>query len=343
MRRLAGLALILWLSCCAAAFAAEQKAPPKPPPYTGLKKRIGVLPVDVKVPGYLGYTSSSPSVPGLPIPVVTTEREALPGHLGAAMTEQLTTVLVNTGRFVVLERKAVGEVMKEQDLGASGRVSAETAAPVGQLTGAEWLIKAAITEFESTKSKSGGLIGFKNLGGLGGTKAEAFLKMDVRIVDATTGEVIDSVSAEGRAKRSGAAGVVGIGDIAVGALKEDKTPIGAATRVALAKAVNFVVERMEKLPWRGRVVEIMDGQIYLNAGSNMNVKVGDTFEVFRVGKKLVDPETGSVLGIVENRIGRLSVEQVTEKFSIARTVEGEGPQRGDTVKPIAAAASSESK
>lgn len=337
MRRLAGLALIAWLLCCMAAFAAEQKAPPKPPPYTGLKKRIGVLPVDVHVPGYVGYTSSTPSIPGLPIPVVTTEREAPPGHLGAAMTEQLTTVLINTGRFVVLERKALDEVMKEQDLGASGRVSGETAAPIGQLTGAEWLIKAAITEFESTKSRSGGLIGLKDLGGIAGRKAEAFIKMDVRIVDAATGEVIDSVAAEGRAKRSGAAGVVGIGDIAVGALKEDKTPIGAATREALAKAVNFICERMEKLPWRGRVMEVVDGQVYLNAGSTMNVKVGDAFEVFRAGKKLVDPETGSVLGIIETRIGRLSVEQVTDKFSIGRMIEGGQPQRGDIVKPTEAA------
>jgi curli biogenesis system outer membrane secretion channel CsgG len=335
MRTIVKLALLVWLCSCSLALAAATKEakPPVPPEYKGLKKRLGVLEVDVKVPGYATY-QSTPSIPGVSLPVVTTQTEALPGNIGAAMTEQLTTALVNTGRFIVLERKALQEVMREQDLGASGRVNKETAAPIGEMTGAEWLIKAAITEFESKKSSTGGIIGFRRLGGIGARKAEAFLKMDVRIIDAATGQVIDSVPAEGRAKRTGAAAVVGIGDVAVGMLKEDRTPIGAATREALAKAINFICDRMEKMPWRGRVMEIEGSEIYLNAGSNMNLKVGDTFDVFRAGKQLKDPDTGQVLGVIEKRVGRLRVDQVQEKIAIGTMTEGEAPQRGDIVRPV---------
>jgi curli biogenesis system outer membrane secretion channel CsgG len=334
MRTIVRLALLVWVCSCVSALAAEKKEakPPAPPEYKGLKKRLAVLEVDVKVPGYVGYTTT-PSVPGVALPTVTTEHEALPGNLGAAMTEQLTTALINTGRFVVLERKALQEVMREQDLGASGRVSAETAAPIGRITGAEWMIKAAITEYESKKQTTGGLLGIRGLGGILGAKAEAFLKLDVRIIDSATGQVLDSVAAEGRAKRSGAGGVVGIGSIAVGMFKEDRTPIGAATREALAKAVNFVCERMEKLPWRGRVMEVDGTQIYVNAGSNMNLKVGDTFDVIRPGKQLIDPDTGQVLGVTEKRVGRLRVDQVQDKISIAAMIEGEAAQRGDILRP----------
>ena len=172
MKTIRTLALLFWLCSCGLAFAAEAKQakPPTPPEYKGLKKRLGVLEVDVKVPGYPSY-QSTPSIPGLPLPVVTTQTEALPGNIGAAMTEQLTTALVNTGRFIVLERKALQEVVREQDLGAAGRVSKETAAPVGELTGAEWLIKGAITEYEAKKSSTTGIGGYRWLGGIGAQKA----------------------------------------------------------------------------------------------------------------------------------------------------------------------------
>ena len=155
----------------------------------------------------------------------------------------------------------------------------------------------------------------------------------MRIIDSATGQVLDSVAAEGRAKRTGAGAVVGIGNIAVAALKEDRTPIGAATREALAKAVNFICDRMEKLPWRGRVMEVEGSEIYLNGGSNMNLRAGDTFDVFRAGKQLKDPDTGQVLGMIEKKIGRLRVDQVQEKISIGAMTEGEAPQRGDVVRP----------
>jgi hypothetical protein len=116
-------------------------------------------------------------------------------------------------------------------------------------------------------------------------------------------------------------------------LKEDRTPIGAATREALAKAVNFICERMEKMPWRGRVMEVEGSEIYLNAGSNMNLKAGDTFDVFRAGKQLKDPDTGQVLGVIEKKIGRLRVDQVQEKIAVGSMTEGEAPQHGDIVRP----------
>ncbi len=52
---------------------------------------------------------------GSTVAVTTTwNSDAQPGAVGAAVTEQLTTALVDSGRFVVLERAALGEVLGEQ-------------------------------------------------------------------------------------------------------------------------------------------------------------------------------------------------------------------------------------
>jgi len=257
--------------------------------------------------------------------------EANPGQVGASLTEQLTTALINTGRFIILERKAMDEVLGEQDLGASGRVNQETAAAKGRVIGAEWLIKAAITEYTDKKSRSGGGIVIGGVA-LGGTKREAFVAMDVRIVDAATGEVIDSLKADGRAKSSGALGGISIGGVVLAGAKEDTTPIGQATRAALTNAIDFICQRMEQLPWQSRVMEVDGKEITVTGGKNMNLKVGDTFQVYHRGKALIDPETGQTLGYRETRLGVLKVTEVMDKFSLGVMLDGALPQRGDVVR-----------
>lgn len=330
MRRVVSC-VALSLLCLGAVVAAEEQskqAPPKPPPYTGLKKRIAVMPIVTS-----GATATRRTTSGDDVMTesVTWNSEADPGQVGAALTEQLTTALINTGRFIVLERKALDEVLGEQDLGASGRVNQETAAAKGRVIGAEWLIKAAITEYTDKKSRSGGGIAIGGVA-LGGAKREAFVSLDVRIVDAATGEVIDSLKADGRAKSSGALGGVSIGGVALAGGKEDTTPIGQATRAALTDAIDFICQRMEQVPWQSRVMEVDGKEVTITGGKNMNIKVGDRFEVFRRGKALVDPETGQTLGYRETRLGPMKVTEVMEKFSIGVMLDGALPQRGDVVK-----------
>lgn len=322
------LVLLVFALGSAAAIAEDKKAPPKPPPYTGLKKRIAVMPITV---GGGSHTTTIQSDSGTFRASTVWQSERNPGEVGAALTEQLTTALINTGRFIVLERKGLNEVLAEQDLGASGRVNPETAPAMGRVIGAEWLIKAAITEFTEKKSRSGGGILFKGIA-LGGKKQEAFLAMDVRIVDAATGEVIDSVRADGRARSSGTIGGVSIGGVVLAGGKEDNTPIGQATKAALTDAVDFICQRMEELPWQSRVMDVDGDEVYITGGKNMNIKVGNVFSVYHRGKALIDPDTGQTLGYREKFLGTLRVTEVQQKFSIGTMIEGDMPVRGDVVK-----------
>ena len=330
MRRLNATFLLLAFTLCViAAFAEEEKqAPPKPPPYTGLKKRIGVLPITVSGAGATTTIRSGDDTTTI---ASTWQSDRNPGEVGTAMTEQLTTALINTGRFVVLERKALEEVLAEQDLGASGRVNPETAPAMGRVIGAEWLVKAAITEFTEKKSRSGAGIVVRGIA-LGGSKQEAFVAMDVRIVDAATGEVVDSVRADGRARSSGVIGGASIGGVVLAGGKEDTTPMGQATKAALTDAIDFICERMEQLPWQSRVMEVEAGEVYITGGSNMNLKVGDLFSVYHRGKALIDPDTGQTLGYRETLLGALRITEVQEKFSVGKMIEGDQPERGDTVR-----------
>jgi curli biogenesis system outer membrane secretion channel CsgG len=328
MRKFSLLMMIIFLfSLATALYAAEtQTAPPKPPLYTGLKKRIAVAPIELKTDAQISDADGN-------VTTIKEDTDRGPGKIGSNMTEQLTTALINTGRFIVLERKALSDVREEQALGQSGAVNPNTAPATGQLIGAEWIIRSAITQYESSASKSGGLIGFGGFG-LGGKTKKAKVVLDTRIIDANTGEVVDSVMASADAKSSGAIGAVAVSGVVLAGGKEDKTPIGEATRVALENAVNFICERMDKVSWRGRIVDVDGKEIIINAGKQSNVKLGDSFDVFKLGKKLYDPDTGQLLGQRETQAGRIRVTEVQEKLSICVLASGEMPKAGDAIRPV---------
>ncbi len=56
-------------------------------------------------------------------------------EIGEGMREMLVTALFRTKRFAVLERALIEEILKEQDLGASGRVQGGTEAGSGGILG----------------------------------------------------------------------------------------------------------------------------------------------------------------------------------------------------------------
>ena len=82
--------------------------------------------------------------------------------LGSGLAAQLTTALVNSGQYIVVERAELASVLREQELGLQKLVPGEVAAQAGQLVGAQLLVRASVTDFEQ-RSGGGGLrlgIGF---------------------------------------------------------------------------------------------------------------------------------------------------------------------------------------
>ncbi|MCP2605168.1 CsgG/HfaB family protein [Candidatus Aminicenantes bacterium AH-873-B07] len=160
-------------------------------------------------------------------------------QVGEGMRDMLTTALFNTNRFIVLERELLEEVLKEQDLGASGRVKKGTEAKKGELYGADLLITGAVTEFQATQA--GGGLATKIAGiALGGGVKRAHVAIDIRIIDANTGQIVAATSIEGKATDFGGliAGKIGL-PVGLGAFA--RTPIEKAIRVCIQRAVDFIV------------------------------------------------------------------------------------------------------
>jgi curli biogenesis system outer membrane secretion channel CsgG len=253
-------------------------------------------------------------------------------ELDNGLADQLTDALIQSGQFTVLERETLTDVISEQDLAQSGRFQKSKSARTGKLTSAQVLIKGTITEFETKSSGSGsgiGIAGFK----VGSKRQSAHVGLIVRLIDTTTGEVLDSERVEGTAEASGMKFGVDIGIVDFGTDSFKKTPLGKATQIAIDNAVEFISAKLKDRPFQGRVVKCSEGDVIISAGDQVGASVGDTFTVYSVGEELVDPETGELLGVEEDKIGSVKIYQVKQKYSKAKLVSGgKGIKAGDIIR-----------
>jgi len=182
------------------------------------------------------------------------------GKIGDGMAEMLSNALFSTNRFIVLERGAVGDVIKEQDFGASGRVKTETAAKIGEIEGADLLIQGTITEFEPGASGAEGRGSSSGrrpkrlpgpfgrgigdiFGEIGGGITRSHVAMIVKVIDAKTSRILASEQVEGKATDiSGMAGMGGGGMSSVFS-GYSNTPMEKAIRVAIEESVRLIVAK----------------------------------------------------------------------------------------------------
>jgi curli biogenesis system outer membrane secretion channel CsgG len=175
------------------------------------------------------------------------------GAIGDGMADMLSTALFHSNRYIVLERQQVSDVLREQDLGAAGRIKKGTEAPIGEIEGAELLITGAVTEFEGAASGVGGGIGGiggtagRVLGGIAGGIKKAHMAIDMRVIDTRTSRIVAATSVEGEATDfalGGALAGAGSGGALGGALGGwSKTPTEKALRLCIQEAVKFIVSK----------------------------------------------------------------------------------------------------
>ncbi len=253
----------------------------------------------------------------------------------------ITDVMNRTGRFRLVERQALGSVLSEQDLAASGRVARPSGAATGNVLGAQFLVQAVVTDYEAnTSGSSGGLGGLVTsrvpvLGGLGIKSGKGRVGMNFRLIDAETSEVLYTKQIESQIKESG----LTVGGLAVGGggamggffSNYSKTPIGQAVIAGVHKGVFELIKEIGAQPASGSVVRSQGSKVWVNLGADV-VAVGDVLTIMSKGEELIDPDTGISLGSIDEEIGQLRVAQTQDKFSIADTISIQGSiKRGDQV------------
>ena len=126
------------------------------------------------------------------------ETGAMPfqGGMGRVVTNMLASELAARDVFTVVERRKLYAILEEQNLAQSGVLKPGDGAKIGEFTGVQYLVMGTITAFESdTETKvSGGLFRRTRIEQ---TDHGAYLALDLRVVDTSSGEVSYARTIEG--------------------------------------------------------------------------------------------------------------------------------------------------
>ena len=242
--------------------------------------------------------------------------------LGSGMSEMLTTQLLESDEFIVLERRnldsVLGEIIRQgQELFRSeGRVQK------GRLKNARYLISGAITDFTVVGDASG-WFGYDGKAEVRGGGKKARVSLHLRLTDVQSGEVMSSVSASATASSGWFGAAVNYHKIAFGGDAFFRTPLGRATEEAIADAVRDIARDLPREYWVPRVADAGVDMVVLNGGENVGVKRGDRFVVMERGREIMDPVTGNLIEQFPGKVlGRVEVTDVKRLASHAVILEG---------------------
>ncbi len=261
--------------------------------YTGLKRRIGVVDFENKAP----YAQA---------------------RIGQTATDILITELVKSGKFIVVDRDKMNKLLEEQKLGQSGAIDPNTAARVGKILGLNAIVTGSISQF-GVKSEGKDFL-------ISESKQQIVeCTVDIRVVDVETGQVLLADSGKG-VSRKASGKFLGMGNQS----KYDETLEGEALRAAIVKFVDNIISQVNKKQWSCLVAAVNNGHIYLNAGQEAGLEVGQKLDVFSQGAEIIDPSSGIVLGREEEKIGTLKIGSfMGDAASIADVISGSTPKPKD--------------
>src|ERR1039458_7374103 len=220
------------------------------------------------------------------------------GRIIESLDSQLVDRINATRKFDVVGRSDLSDIIKEQDLGASGNVDAKTAAKAGKLTGAKYLLVTTVDDFQDYVEKA-------TFEGTGRSATKRVFRFSAvgKIYDSSTGKLLESANFQ-------------TGNDAFKQIQEERNysvkdgelsdeMMVAVSRNLAEKIANHVADVI----FPAKVLLKRDKEITINRGEGGGVAVGDTFNVFALGEELIDPDTKESLGREEAKVGKVKMDQ----------------------------------
>jgi curli biogenesis system outer membrane secretion channel CsgG len=238
-----------------------------------------------------------------------------------SLDSQLIDRVNATRKFDVLSRSDLADIVKEQDLGASGNVDAKTAAKAGKLSGAKYLLVCTVDDFQDYYEKA-------VFEGTGRSASKRVFRFSVvgKMYESSTGKLIESANFQ-------------TGNDAFKLIQQERNysvnngllsdeMMVAISRSMAEKIANHVVDVI----FPAKVLIKRDNVVTINRGEGGGVAEGDTFNVYALGEEMIDPDTKESLGHEEVKVGKVKISQVNPKTSMATILEDTGIDKGAVLR-----------
>ncbi len=213
-----------------------------------------------RLTAHVGHYSPPPAGalrPKVGVPAFSVTGKSAKNEMNEVAADQATTLLVNSGRFIIIERAQLDKLLAEQNL--SGIVRDGELSAQNNVEGVEYLLIGKVSNFRTKVSKTKTGLGIAKVGlgafGLGGgdvknEKVEITTDcgVDLRLVDPSTGRILVSDFSE--YKRTDSASAMGVEILGVNAtadadMKISDDDYGKILRLALDEAIRKMLPRVD--------------------------------------------------------------------------------------------------
>lgn len=246
-------------------------------------------------------------------------------ELGAEAADELVTALIDTKRFRLVERQEIEKILREQNLGPNGVVDPKTAAKLGKILGVQYLVMGRITEFTTkTDTDAIGSLNRNNPMGMVVRTTKARVSIDARLVDATTAEILTSVTGTGDKKNVNLATATKKGLMTFGTSDFKKSDLGRAMREAVGKVAYQLANKaydgqmISAVTIAGKIAYTNQENIIINIGARDGVQPGMVFRVQRPLGKVKDPESGLVIDELTEPVAEIAVISVKDRSATCK-------------------------
>jgi curli biogenesis system outer membrane secretion channel CsgG len=239
-----------------------------------------------------------------------------------AASPLLTTAISRSGRFDVVAREDLAEVLREQDLGESGLVdpSDPQRARPGRLAAAGFVATVTLDNFQDITQRTA----FSGQFGESAAERRTIqLQATLKIFDTTTGVLAEpaTITLE----------LSALDEILPGVAQEGRSTNALVGEIARSFAIESANEILNRLA-PARVVGYTLGTATINRGEGTGIEVGQFWEIFHAGEAMVDPDTGEDLGAEEIPVGWAKVVSVGGRTSRLQVIEDFGVDLGSILR-----------
>lgn len=264
------------------------------------------------------------------------------GDVGSGVSAQLIQNLLHGGKYTIVDRSALADLLAEQSKADREALDAYAmAARVGRLLGLDAMVVGAVTRYGvEGSSKSGGV----SLTGIRSRKSKAFVELSANVFNISSAEVMAAFTAKGESAGLGeitTIGARGSSNNSVQMLSGDF--VHALFPEATANAVDQLASQLDqfadKIPVLhvaidGLVAEVTGNTLTLNLGKRSGLKIGDRIEILRAPPANVPPPNSEALLPVPQHLGSATVTEVADDYATADFSGPGHPQIGDRITRI---------
>ncbi len=234
---------------------------------------------------------------------------------GKATSEELSngisTYLVQSRKFTVLDRKYQDQLSGERRLLSSGNVPTSELAKLGQELFADYMLVGTVNNLNIRKVSRKMLSSDTILKSI-----QANAAINYRIIDTATGQIKFAETFNARVDN--------------GIKFNDSTEL--VFEKSISNASNMIGIKILEAIYPMVVESINGNEIIIGTGGDI-VKVGDRYNLIQYGDKIRDSYTKESLGRKEKIIGQVEIVNVTSKMSYAKIIKTSVKDLDSNFKP----------